>query len=70
LIEEVDLLNHLLDKHEHSHDESIDELVQKAGAIFPPESLLEEAMPSLTAGLALIVVESNKPIGYPLLKLM
>lgn len=63
LIEEVDLLNHLLEKHDHSHEEPIDSLIQKASAVFPPETLLEEAMPSLTAGLALIVVEQNKPIG-------
>ncbi|MFN3490739.1 MAG: pyridoxal-phosphate dependent enzyme [Anaerolineales bacterium] len=63
LIEEVDLLNHLLEKHNHSHEEPIDRLIQKASAVFPPETLLEEAMPSLTAGLALIVVEQNKPIG-------
>lgn len=63
LIEEVDLLSHLLDKHEHSHDEAIDSLVQNAGAVFPPETSLEEAMPSLTAGYALIVVENSRPIG-------
>ncbi|MBL8100609.1 MAG: pyridoxal-phosphate dependent enzyme [Anaerolineales bacterium] len=63
LIEEVDLLSHLLEEHDHSNDEPIDSLIQKASAVFPPETLLEEAMPSLTAGLALIVVEQNKPIG-------
>jgi predicted transcriptional regulator len=52
-----------LDKHEHSHDEAIDSLVQNAGAVFPPETSLEEAMPSLTAGYALIVVENSRPIG-------
>ncbi|MBI5839077.1 MAG: pyridoxal-phosphate dependent enzyme [Chloroflexi bacterium] len=63
LIEEVDLLNHMLEKHEHSQDETIDALVQNAGAVFPPETSLEEAMPSLTAGYALIVVEHSKPAG-------
>src|SRR5690606_21384713 len=63
LIEEVDLLNHLLDKHEHSNEESIDSLIQKPNAVFSPETLLDEAMSSLTAGLALIVVENNKPTG-------
>lgn len=63
LIEEVDLLTHLLDKHEHSNDEAVDSLVQKPSAVFPPETLLEEAMPFLAAGLALLVVENNKPIG-------
>ena len=63
LIEEVDLLTHMLDKHEHSNDEKIDALVQSAGAVFPPETPLEEAMPSLTAGYALIIVENSKPIG-------
>lgn len=63
LIEEVDLLNHMLEKHEHSHDEAIDALVQNASAVFPAETSLEEAMPSLKSGLALIVVEDSKPIG-------
>lgn len=63
LIEEVDLLNHMIDKHEHSNDEKIDALVQNAGAVFPPDTPLEQAMPSLTAGYALIVVENSKPVG-------
>jgi cystathionine beta-synthase len=63
LIEEVDLLNHMLEKHEHSQDEKIDALVQNAGAVFPPDAALEDAMPSLTAGYALIVVENSKPVG-------
>jgi len=63
LIEEVDLLNHMLEKHEHSQDETIDALVQNAGATFPPETSLEEAMQSLKSGLALIVVENSRPIG-------
>ena len=64
LLEEVDVLNHMLEHHAgHSHDEPIDSLVQNAGAVFPPEASLEESMPSLTAGFALIVVENSKPIG-------
>jgi len=64
LLEEVDVLNHMLEQHDdHSHDEPIDRLVQNAGAVFPPEASLEESMPSLTAGYALIVVEHSKPIG-------
>jgi cystathionine beta-synthase len=63
LIEEVDLLNHMLEEHDHSHDESIDGLVQNAGAVFPPDTPLEETLPSLTAGYALIVVENSKPTG-------
>jgi cystathionine beta-synthase len=63
LIEEVDLLNHMLDKHEHSHEEPIDPLVQNASAVFPTETSLEEAMQALKSGLALIVIENSKPIG-------
>ncbi|HMD81159.1 MAG TPA: pyridoxal-phosphate dependent enzyme, partial [Anaerolineales bacterium] len=63
LLEEVDLLNHMLDKHEHSQDEPIDSLVQNASAVFPPDTSLEEAMPSLKSGLALVVVENSLPIG-------
>jgi cystathionine beta-synthase len=63
LIEEVDLLNHMLEKHEHTQDETIDPLVQNASAVFPTETSLEEAMQSLKSGLALIVVENSRPIG-------
>jgi len=63
LIEEVDLLNHMLEEHEHSNDETIDALVQNAGATFPPETSLEEAMQSLKSGLALIVVDNSRPVG-------
>jgi len=63
LIEEVDLLNHILNKHDHNHDEPIDLLIQNAGAVFPSETTLEEAMPSLTAGYALVVVENSQPVG-------
>ncbi len=63
LLEEVDLLNHMLEKHEHSNEEAIDALVQNAGAVFPPDAPLEQAMPSLTAGYALIIVENSKPVG-------
>ncbi|MGE5641819.1 MAG: CBS domain-containing protein, partial [Byssovorax cruenta] len=63
LLEEVDLLNHMLEEHNHSNEEPIDPLVQNAGAVFPPDTVLEETMPSLTAGYALIIVENSKPVG-------
>ncbi len=63
-IEEVDLLNHVIEsKHNHSSDESIDRLVQNAKAVFPPSASLEEAMPMLTDGYALIVAEQGRPSG-------
>lgn len=63
LIEEVDLLNHMLERHDHSHEETIDALVQNAGAVFPQGASLEEAMPALKSGLALLIVESSRPVG-------
>ncbi len=63
LIEEVDLLNHLLDKPQNNQDQPIDALVQSAGAVFSPETSLEVAMSSLTSGYALIVVDNKRPIG-------
>lgn len=62
-IEEVDLLNHVLETHNHSHEESIDSLVQNAKAVFPSSASLGEAMPMLTAGYALIVADQGKPTG-------
>ncbi|HSG41973.1 MAG TPA: pyridoxal-phosphate dependent enzyme [Anaerolineales bacterium] len=64
MIEEVDLLSHLLSADKtHSHDEPIDDLVQKAESVFPPETSLEDAMEALKSGNALVVVENNKPTG-------
>ncbi|MDX1378538.1 MAG: pyridoxal-phosphate dependent enzyme [Anaerolineales bacterium] len=64
MIEEVDLLSHLLDADErHSHDEPIDDLVQDAESVFPPETPLEDAMEALKSGNALVVVENGKPTG-------
>ncbi len=62
-IEEVDLLNHVLDNHQHSHDEPIDQLVQDARGVFAPDTPLDDAMPTLTQGFALIVVDAGKPTG-------
>ncbi|MDX9991439.1 MAG: pyridoxal-phosphate dependent enzyme [Anaerolineales bacterium] len=62
-LDEVDLLNHLLDAHPHSQDESIDALAQNARAVYPPEASLDDAMPALTAGYALIIVQEGKPTG-------
>lgn len=63
LLDEVDLLNHMLEDHEHSQDEPIDALVQNAEAVFPPETTLDDAMPFLTRGFALIVIDGGKPSG-------
>ena len=63
LIEEVDMLNHLLEKHDHSQNETIDSLVQNANAVFPSDETLENAMASLRNGLALIVMEGGRPVG-------
>lgn len=63
LIEEVDLLNHMVEKHDHSQDEVIDTLVQNANAVFPGDETLENAMPYLRDGLALIVMDGGRPVG-------
>ncbi|MBN8582868.1 MAG: pyridoxal-phosphate dependent enzyme [Anaerolineae bacterium] len=63
LIEEVDMLKHMLEEHNHSNDEAIDPLVQKAGAVYSPSTSLDDAMHSLTEGLALIIVDGNRPAG-------
>jgi cystathionine beta-synthase len=63
-IEELDLLNHVLESgHNHSQDETIDQLVQNAKAVFPPGTSLDDAMPMLTEGYALILAEYGKPTG-------
>lgn len=62
-IEEVDLLNRIMDAHNHSRAAQIDELVQNAKAVYPPNTVLDEAMPMLTDGYALIVAEGGRPTG-------
>jgi predicted transcriptional regulator len=37
--------------------------VQNAGAVFPPETSLEEAISYLKLGYALLVVEDSRPVG-------
>ena len=56
LLDEVDLLNHMLEGRQPRGDQKIKSLVQNAKAVFPSEATLDEAMPSLTEGYALIVV--------------
>ena len=53
----------MLDNHEHKDDDRIDGLVQNAQAVFPPETTLDDAMPMLAQGYALIVAEELKPTG-------
>ncbi len=62
-LEEVDLLNHMLDAHNHNQNQAIDGLIQNAKAVFPPDTTLDDAMPMLTQGFALIVVEGGRPTG-------
>ncbi len=62
-LEEVDLLNHMLDAHNHNQNEPIDGLIQNAKAVFPPDTTLDDAMPMLTQGFALIVAEGGRPTG-------
>lgn len=63
LLEEVDLLNHLVEHEGHTQEDTIDDLVQHARAVYPPDSTLDECMPSLTEGYALLVVEAGRPVG-------
>jgi len=63
LVDEVDLLNHILDLTDRSPDEPIDGLVQNAAAVFPAETSLEVAIAALKGGYALIIVESGRPRG-------
>jgi cystathionine beta-synthase len=62
-LEEVDLLNHIVDAHNHNQNEPIDDLIQNAKAVYPPDTALDDAMPMLTQGYALIVAEGAKPTG-------
>jgi cystathionine beta-synthase len=62
-IAEVDLLSRILDAHNHSKGSRIDDLVQNAQAVFPANTTLDDAMPMLTDGYALIVAEGGKPTG-------
>jgi cystathionine beta-synthase len=63
LVDEVDLLNHMLEKHDHSNQETIEPIVQPARAVFPPEALLHQGMDALAHGDAVIVAEAGKPVG-------
>jgi cystathionine beta-synthase len=63
LVDEVDMLNHMLESHNHTNDELIAPIIQPARAVFSPETLLEAGMDALTQGYAVIVVEAGCPVG-------
>jgi predicted transcriptional regulator len=52
-----------VDAHNREAGQTIDTLIQNAKAVFPPDTPLDDALPLLTEGYALIVAEGSKPTG-------
>ena len=64
LVTEVDLLNHMLKaRHDHSPDETVENIVRRADALFPTSAPLESALPALTDDQVVLVTEGDRPIG-------
>ncbi len=64
LVTEVDLLNHLLTAgHDHVPEETIENVIRPAEALFPASALLESALPALADDQIVLVTESDRPVG-------
>jgi cystathionine beta-synthase len=64
LVTEVDLLGHLLENgHTHSPDETIEEIIRPAEALFSSSTRLNTALPILASNQAVLVTEDNHPLG-------
>jgi cystathionine beta-synthase len=64
LVSEVDLLQHMLDAgHTHTPDETVDEIMRPAQAVFSSNTPLEAVLPSIVEGQVILVTEADHPIG-------
>lgn len=64
LVTEVDLLKHMLEnKHRHSPDETISEIVRPAQAIFSVDTPVETVLPAILEGQVALVTEEEQPVG-------
>jgi len=64
LVTEVDLLKHMLEnKHHHSADETIGEIVRPTEAVFPVETPVETVLPSILDGQVALVTDQEQPVG-------
>ncbi len=64
LVTEVDLLDHLLEKgHEHTPEETIEDVIHPAEALFSSSTRLDIALPVLTSSQAVLVTENEHPLG-------
>jgi cystathionine beta-synthase len=64
LVSEVDLLQHMLDAgHTHTPDETVDEIMRPAQAVFSSNTPLEAVLPSIVEGQVVLVTEAEHPVG-------
>jgi hypothetical protein len=49
--------------HTHTPDETIAAIVQPAGAVYPVDTLLEEALPAILVGQVVLVTDGERPSG-------
>jgi len=63
-VTEVDLLDHMLENgHQHSPEETIEDVIRPANVLFPPSTRLDAALPVLANDQAVLVTENNHPLG-------
>jgi cystathionine beta-synthase len=64
LVSEVDLLQHMLDAgHTHTPDETVEQIMRPAQAVFSSNTPLEAVLPSIVEGQVVLVTEAEHPIG-------
>ncbi|TAK14890.1 MAG: cystathionine beta-synthase [Anaerolineae bacterium] len=64
LVRELDLLNHMLEvNHQHSHEETIDSILQPAPPAFPAHTHIGDAMPAIVEHNVILVKDGDHLIG-------
>jgi cystathionine beta-synthase len=64
LVSEIDLLQHMLDAgHTHTPDETVEQIMRPAQAVFSSNTPLEAVLPSIVEGQVVLVTEAEHPIG-------
>jgi cystathionine beta-synthase len=64
LVTEVDLLKHMLEnRHIHSPDETVAEIVSPTQAVFSSTDTIDAALPAIMEGQVALIIRDSQPVG-------
>jgi cystathionine beta-synthase len=64
LVTEVDLLKHMVEnRHNHSVDETIEEIISRTRAVYPSSAPIDSALPAIMNDQVALITRENRPVG-------